>query len=60
MLATPCASFSIARDRTRPIRSRTRPWGLPVLSPEDQKRMSYGNKCAQATIKIIRWCVRSK
>ncbi len=29
MLAPPCSSFSPARDRTRVIRSRSFPWGIP-------------------------------
>ena len=28
-LGTPCTSFSIARNRTRVIRTRRHPWGVP-------------------------------
>lgn len=31
MLAPPCSSFSVARDRTRVIRNKEYPWGLPGL-----------------------------
>ena len=54
MLATPCTSFSVARDRTRPIRSRTRPWGLPHQNDADRERLRVGNSCARATIQIMK------
>ena len=38
MLATPCSSFSTARDRTFPIRSRLKPWGLPGLPPKEAEK----------------------
>ena len=60
MLATPCTTFSVARDRTEVLRSREHPWGLPpqLLSEADRKKVSDGNACAQATLKIIAWCDR--
>eukprot|EP00975_Prorocentrum_lima_P006655 1432498-Prorocentrum_lima.AAC.1 len=35
MLAPPCTSFSVARDRTAVIRDRMFPWGRPDTSPKD-------------------------
>ena len=57
MLAPPCSSFSVARDRTAVIRSRMYPWGLPAcqLSEKDQERVALGNQCFKAALKIISW-----
>ena len=60
MLATPCTSFSVARDRTRPIRPSTRPWGLPHQNDADRARLRTGNACARATIQIMRWALEHK
>ena len=57
MLAPPCSSFSIARDRTAVIRTKDHPWGVPAcqLSEKDQERIALGNKCFRSAIKIISW-----
>ena len=39
MLAPPCSSFSQARDRTRVIRSRDHPWGLPDLPLHEVQKL---------------------
>jgi hypothetical protein len=49
----PCTSFSIARDRTSRIRSALYPWGLPDLTPHNMIVVKEGNRCLQATIRII-------
>ena len=45
MIATPCTSFSRARDRTRVIRSQTSPWGcnLDGASENDLRSLKMGN-----------------
>lgn len=57
MLAPVCTSFSVARDRTKVIRNRDYPWGIPFkyLSEKEQNSVVTGNKCFQACIKIMRW-----
>ena len=57
MLAPVCTSFSVARDRTKVIRNRDYPWGIPFkyLSEKEQNSIVTGNKCFQACIKIMRW-----
>eukprot|EP00959_Pyramimonas_sp_CCMP1952_P255074 5327960-Pyramimonas_sp.AAC.1 len=35
MIALPCASLTIARDRTFQIRSRTQPWGTDLTDATD-------------------------
>ena len=57
MLAPPCSSFSVARDRTCVIRTKEHPWGLPkqFLSLVDQEKVRVGNNCFRAAIRIIRW-----
>lgn len=62
MLAPPCSSFSIARDRTAVIRTRDHPWGLPdhMLSPTDQVKVQLGNQCFRSALKIISWLDRQK
>ena len=53
-LAPPCASFSIARDRTLMIRDKSHPWGLPDLPAHEQLKVSEGNACLHATFQVIR------
>ena len=57
MLAPPCGTFSVARDRTTVIRSKDFPWGLPadLLSPKDYVKVQTGNSCFQAALRIIHW-----
>ena len=56
MLATPCTSFSVARDRTRVIRTAVQPWGVDMTgaSENDVKSLISGNATCWATIKILR------
>ena len=62
MLATPCSSFSIAVSRSgRAIRSQMWPRGLPAgLTLAEQTSVDTGNKLLDATIFILRVCVRLK
>ena len=53
MLAPPCLTFSVARDRAGLIRASDFPWGLPDLSDRDQEKVSIGNKCTRAAFAII-------
>ena len=55
MLAPPCSSFSVARDRTRVIRNRDYPWGIPDLPEHEQNKIDVGNRCVFAALKIIKW-----
>ena len=52
MLAPPCSSFSIARDRTGVIRTRDRPYGVDNVSEADAQRLKIGNDTAAAAITI--------
>ena len=54
MLAPPCCSFSIARDRTMVIRTRAQPWGLPNLPEHEQQKVEYGNECLKAALRFIK------
>ena len=64
MLASPCTSFTTARNRTRgPIRSKVRPrglshyaWGEP-LRGVDRQALRAGNQCLDATIDTLEDCV---
>lgn len=55
MLAPPCSSFSPARDRTRVVRSRDFPYGLPDLPAHEQVKVDVGNNCVKSALKIISW-----
>ena len=56
MLGPPCATFSIARNRTMPIRSRAFPWGLPGLPVREKQLVETGNRCMQAALRIVALC----
>ena len=62
-LGTECSSWSRARRgpvgsrMPRALRSDEHLWGLPGLSPADQRRADMGNAMAQFTISVIRLCV---
>ena len=58
MIAMPCTSFSVARDRTAVIRSRDHPWGLPnhQLSDRDAEKIRIGNLCLSVTLRILHAC----
>ena len=49
MLASPCSSFSPARDRTSVIRTKAFPSRLPNLSEKD------GNCCVRSALRIFHW-----
>ena len=55
MMAPPCTSFSVARDRTKVIRSRVYPWGLPAdqLTPAESEKVQEGNRCFEAAFELI-------
>ena len=69
MLAPPCSSFSVARDRTVVIRTAEAPWGLPshFLSAKDQVRVATGNRCMRSALRILKvldqlrlpWCLEN-
>ena len=52
MLAPPCGSWTTARDRAHPIRSRACPLGLPDLDAKDQEKVEIGNRTANAAIDL--------
>ena len=56
MLAPPCGSSSVARDRTAVMRTKSFPWGLPpyLLSDTDCEKVAVGNRCFRAAIDLIR------
>ena len=63
MLATPCTSFTTARNRTRgPIRSRRYPRGLYMYSwgerlrEVDKSALRQGNTLLDVTISVLRDC----
>ena len=57
MLAPPCNSFSVARDRTKVIRTQDLPWGLPAeeLTELELEKVKLGNACFKSCFSIIRW-----
>ena len=55
MLAPPCSSFSVARDRTMVIRNKEYPWGIPELPQHEQQKIDIGNACIKSALKIISW-----
>ena len=62
MLATPCASFSLAVSRSgRAIRSTEYPRGPPdKLTLKESERVQMGNAVLDASLSIIRLCVQLK
>ena len=66
MLATPCTSFTTARNRTRgPIRSKKRPRGLTHYSwgerfrEADRRALRLGNQLLDCTIENLGHCSAS-
>ena len=57
MLAPPCTSFSVARDRTKQLRSWDKPWGIwdIELSEKERDSLLAGNRCCRAALHIIKW-----
>ena len=60
MLATPCATFSVARDGSSKIRSHEVPWGLEGLGEKQQIAVEIGNSLARATLTIVAACLATK
>ena len=60
--ATPCTSFSLARNRTKDIRSKAFPWGNPhprhPISIKDQESLKLGNKLMRLTLRLVHLCIR--
>ena len=71
MIATPCTSWSQARNRTNVIRSRLEPWGVRFpgkpLSTRDRESLRLGNATMRATLVLIKcfeeckvpWCLEN-
>lgn len=55
MMAPVCTSFSVARDRTKVIRNRRYPWGIPkqYLTEAEKEKVVLGNKVFKTCAKII-------
>lgn len=58
MMAPVCTSFSRARDRTKVIRNKRFPWGIPFkyLSPKEASSIRLGNSCFRTCFRIIELC----
>eukprot|EP00959_Pyramimonas_sp_CCMP1952_P048541 1013409-Pyramimonas_sp.AAC.1 len=54
MLAPPCSSWSAARDRTCPIRSRKFIRGIPGLDARDLAKVALGNATLDAALDLAR------
>ena len=55
MLAPPCGSFSVARNRTSVIRTRKEPWGITFrpLNAKEAAALEQGNATARAALGFI-------
>ena len=64
MFATPCTSWSVARNMTNVIRSRSEPWGVrhPVkpFSEKDIKSLELGNKTMRSTLRLLKLFTKLK
>ncbi|CAE7731551.1 unnamed protein product [Symbiodinium sp. CCMP2592] len=60
MMAPPCTSFSVGKDRLRALRTSERPWGVPryLLTEEDWQKVQKGNACFRAVGRIAHLCYR--
>ena len=56
MMAPPCDSFSVARDRTKVIRTALEPWGVSakLLTEVEQHKIQSGNACFSSCFALIR------
>ena len=55
MMAPVCTSFSVARDRTKVIRNRRFPWGIPgQLSDKEAASVRLGNACFRSCLRIMK------
>ena len=67
MLAPPCFSFSVAKDRAGVTRTSQAPWGVDSLPTAERQRLAVGNACARSAIRVIReldrlhlpWCLEN-
>ena len=59
-LAPPCQTFSVANNPSGPIRSTSRPRGLPGLPRHKEEKVQKGNQLLRATIRIIHSLGRHK
>lgn len=57
MLAPVRASFSVAHDRTKVIRSRQYPWGIPKeqMTQKEWESVLLGNRCFRSCLRIMEW-----
>ena len=62
MMAPVCTSFSVARDRTKVIRNKDHPWGLPphLLTPAEQQKIEDGNRCFLTCVKVAQACIANR
>ena len=62
MLATPCTSWSVARNRTNVIRTRDEPWGVSrprkPFSEKDSRSLEMGNRTMRSTLRLLRLFTR--
>ena len=56
MMAPPCSSFSVARDRIKVIRTRNQPWGISseFLTTAETEKIQLGNACFKSCFALIR------
>ena len=55
ILAVPCTSFSLARNRTSVIRTKRFPWGVRrELNERERAALDLGNSLARAALKYVR------
>lgn len=59
MMAPVCTSFSVARDRTKVIRTKRNPWGIHtrLLTAEEQQKVKTGNEVFLTCFDIIEECL---
>ena len=63
MIAAPCTSFSVARDRTCIIQTKHEPWGVNDRSkfPErDEAALQLGNRIMRSLMKIMNALVEAR
>ena len=60
MLAPPCTSFSIARDRAKVIRTKEQPWGVDpeLLNDKEKHILHIGNLCFRSALRVVGWLHR--
>ena len=59
-MAPPCQTFSLAHDRSRPVRSREKPWGFPAseMTPADAEAVELGNRLARVALSLFRFFLK--